>query len=251
METSASFNRIALGIICPMANEKDTAISFINQVLKVCNDYPFKSTRIYLVVDLASRDGTKNLLDGLSKDNNQVRVIFSPENKNVVDAYKKGYQAAIIDNADWILEIDAGFSHRPEDIPKFLDAMNSGDFDCVFGSRFHKNGRMISRSLKRSLLSHGGTYLVNALLGTKLSDMTSGFELFKRDALVQILAMNIVAHGPFFQTEIRTFAHKFRITEVPIVYNSMTGHNHPGAISDAFRNLKRLCLMKIKGELIW
>ena len=97
---------------------------------------------------------------------------------------------------DWILEMDAGFSHRPEQIPGFLACIPEG-FDCAFGSRFCEAGAY-RQSWKRRLMSQGGTWLSNAVLGTHLSDMTSGFELFSREALALVLEKGIHSWGPDF-----------------------------------------------------
>ena len=104
----------------------------------------------------------------------------------MVDAYLRGYREALAAECDWILEIDAGFSHQPDDIPQFFDKMDEG-YDCVFGSRFCNGGRIYDSSLKRNLISRGGTLLANLLLGTRLKDMTSGFEMFSRPALEGVL----------------------------------------------------------------
>ena len=69
-------------------------------------------------------------------------------------------------------------------------------------------------------MSKGGTILCKVLLGMKLSDMTSGFELFKQGVLEEILSIGILSKGPFYQTEIRTLAHDYNISEVPIFYNN-------------------------------
>jgi hypothetical protein len=94
-------------------------------------------------------------------------------------------------------EIDAGFSHQPSDIPRFFEKMREG-YDCVFGTRFAKGGRIEDSSFRRYLISWGGTLLSRLLLGTRLSDMTSGFELFRAPALASVVDL-IHSRGPFFQ----------------------------------------------------
>ena len=95
----------------------------------------------------------------------------------------------------------------------------------------------------------GAPGYVNLLLGTRLKDMTSGFELFNKKALSWILDQGIYSTGPFFQTEIRTFAHKLKIIEVPITFDSSTSHFHKNAIVDSFKNLKRLFVLRLKNGL--
>ena len=231
-----AYSDLNLAVVCPMANERSTVASFIQEVLTVCRSFGFKSIRFYSILDSVSKDGTKGIVEELSRTTNELRVVFAPENRNVVDAYKRGYREALQNGADWVLEIDAGFSHRPLDISKFFTAMKEGDYACVFASRFCEGGRFIGGGSRR-MVSFWGTQLINACLGTKLSDMTSGFELFQADALRAILEIGINSKGPFFQSEIRTHAHRFRIREVPIVYDGGTGHVHQKAIKDAFVNL--------------
>lgn len=234
-----SIDQIYLGIIIPMANENETAIVFVNDVLNICHRYNFKSIKMFTILDNASTDGTLAIMQKFSKFNSEVNVIFAPENKSVVDAYKRGYHEALNANCDWILEIDAGYSHQPSDITKFFETMVKG-YDCVFGSRFCKNGSFQEGHKIRYLISKGGTKLTNLLLGTKLSDMTGGFELFSHNALKVILDMGINSKGPFFQTEIRTHAHRFKIKEIPICYRSPSHNLRKAAIYDALHNLWRL-----------
>ena len=154
----------------------------------------------------------------------------------MVDAYLRGYREALANNSDWILEIDAGYSHQPADIPQFFEKMKDGYY-CVFGSRFCRGAKVTDKVLKRYLISRGGTLLTNFLLGTKLTDMTSGFELFSRDALNKILEKGIRSQGPYFQTEIRIHGHAFSITEVPIHYKAPSHNVGSKAVNDALSNL--------------
>ena len=139
----------------------------------------------------------------------------APENRCVVDAYIRGYREALASGAEWILEIDGGFSHDPGNIPQFFPYM-AQNYDCVFGSRFTNGGSITSRSLGRRVVSWGGTLLTNALIGTKLTDMTSGFEMFRRDVLQNVLDRGIHSQAHFFQTEIKVHCRNLKIAEVPI-----------------------------------
>ncbi|HYJ46296.1 MAG TPA: glycosyltransferase, partial [Pyrinomonadaceae bacterium] len=169
-------------------------------------------------------------------------------NRSVVDAYVRGYKEALAAGCDWILEIDAGFSHQPSDIPQFFASMLEG-YDCVFGSRFCKGGSVSDSSTKREIISRGGTLLANLMLGTKLKDMTSGFEMFTRSALSEILEKGIHSRGPFFQTEIKAYSRKWRITEVPIQYRAASHDINNTAIKDSFSNLWRLFRLRLQGQL--
>jgi len=243
------YSTIKLGIVCPMANERETAESFVCDVLEKCRKFDFKSVSFFVILDNASKDGTIDIIHNLSKQLYELNVIFAPENQCVVDAYIRGYREAINSACDWILEIDAGYSHQPSDIPKFFKKMIQ-DYDGVFGSRFCPGGKMTDCAKSRYITSLGGTILSNFLLGTKLSDMTSGFELFKRETLQKILTKGILSRGPFFQTEIRAYAHQFRITEVPIHYREASHNIGGAALRDAFSNLWRLFCVRFSKGLI-
>ncbi len=238
--------QIRLAIICPMANEKDSAEKLVDQVLTCCDG--FREVRFFAILDNACKDGTVDLLREKMQEQPNLCVVFAPENRCVVDAYLRGYREALDWNADWILEMDAGFSHQPEDIPKFIEEMQKGR-DCVFGTRFANGGTMGDSPLKRKIVSRGGTLLANTLLGTRLSDMTSGFEMFTRQALEAILARGIRSRAHFFQTEIKTYARKMNIAEVGIRYSAPSASVNQKVIGDAFSNLFRMFRMRITGKL--
>lgn len=222
-----------------MANERETAVPFVLEVLRACEPWGFKSVTFFAVLDSVSKDGTLELLRELGQERPGVRVVWAPENRCVVDAYLRGYREALAEGCDWILEIDAGYSHQPADASLFFEKMLEG-YDCVFGSRFCDGGRITESSLKRQVISRGGTLLTNLLLGTRLKDMTSGFELFSRGALQHALSRGIHSRGHFFQTEIKAHCHELRIAEVPIHYRAASASVNNNVLKDAFRNLWRL-----------
>lgn len=234
----AAFPDLFLGIVCPMANEAGTAVAFVRQVLARAAAVGYGRVRMFVILDRASTDDTRALLETETGLDPRLAVVWAPENRGVVDAYLRGYREALAAGCDWILEIDAGFSHSPDEIPRLCEA--SAGVDCVFGSRFGPGGRVEDAPLSRRLISRVGGRLANALLGTRLSDMTSGFQLFSRDALAAVLARGIRSRGPFFQTEIKAICHRFAIREVPISYRSPSHRVGWRALWDACLNLARL-----------
>ena len=230
-----------------MANEASTAVRFVDAVLSECEGHGFDSVTLFVVLDNVSRDDTRGLLETHRTLRPELSVIWAPETRGVADAYVRGYREALKTGCDWILEIDAGFSHEPADIGKFLEAMADGR-DCVFGSRFREGGRNFG-TLRRRGISRGGTALTNLLLGTKLTDMTSGFQLFTRATLETVLAKGIASKGPFFQTEIKTYCRDLRIAEIPIQYNA--GNHNVGrrAITESLVNLCHLFRRRLAGDL--
>ena len=243
---SAGFG-LRLGVVCPMANESATAVRFVDAVLSECERYGFDSVTLFVVLDNVSRDETRELLEAHGALHPELSVIWAPETRGVADAYIRGYREALEANCDWVLEIDGGFSHEPADIGKFFEAM-ADDHDCVFGSRFREGGRNLG-TLKRRVISRGGTALTNLLLGTKLTDMTSGFQLFTRATLEMVLAKGISSKGPFFQTEMRTHCRNLRIVEIPIQYNAGSHSVGRRAIAESFVNLFQLFRRRLFGDL--
>jgi len=239
-------SQINLGIVCPMANEKQTAVEFIKAVLDRCTG--LKSVRFFAIFDNACRDGTFDLLKALPDKPAELQLIWSPENTCVVDAYIRGYTEALAGACDWILEIDAGFSHQPRQIPQFLEKAAAG-YDCVFANRFCRQGKFTDAPLSRRFISRAGSILANLLLGTKLKDMTSGFELFTKDALEMILERPIRSRGHFFQTEIKAYCRNLNIAEVPIHYRSPSQGVNSTILADAFVNLFVLFIKRLKGRL--
>lgn len=240
------FSNIRLGIVCPMANESSTAVEFVNAVLEQCKG--FKSVMFFVVFDNACKDGTFDLLKNQQNKLPELKIIWAPEDKCVVDAYIRGYREAISADCEWILEIDASFSHHPTQIPQFFDKMAEG-YDCVFGSRFCKGGKFTEAPWSRYFISYAGSILTNLLLGTKLKDMTSGFEMFTNAALREVMEKGIQSRGHFFQTEIKTYCRNMRIVEVPIHYRAPSQNVNFAVIIDAFSNLFRLFKRRLTGNL--
>jgi dolichol-phosphate mannosyltransferase len=246
MTPARNLSDLSLAIVCPMANEGERSVDFVNAVLAQCSE--FRSRKFLVVLDRANKDNTLDLMREHATTTPDLVVVWAPENRGPVDAYVRGYREALALNPDWILEIDAGFSHQPSDIPVLFRKMQEG-YDCVFGSRFTEGGSISDSSRKRYWISWGGTLLTNVLLGTKLRDMTSGFQLFTRDALQMIVDRGIHSRGPFFQTEMKTYARKMKIAEAPIQYRAASHNVGNKQIKDAFSNLWRLFTMRLAGRV--
>ena len=95
---------------------------------------------MFVVLDRVSTDGTLALMREYARQEPRLRVIWAPENRCVVDAYIAGYRAALATGYEWILEIDAGFSHQPSDLPKFIEAMGP-DVQCVSAAALPRAAR--------------------------------------------------------------------------------------------------------------
>src|SRR5260370_9055580 len=123
MRAPAQLSGISLGIVCPMANEESSAAAFVTEVLEKCLQEGFKSVTFFAILDRKSTDQTRNILDNLATRQTDLRVVWAPQNQCVVDAYVVGYRAALAGGCDWVLEIDAGFSHLPSAISQVFPPM--------------------------------------------------------------------------------------------------------------------------------
>jgi dolichol-phosphate mannosyltransferase len=231
-----------LGVVTPLANEEQTVDCFLGRVLRQLDP----ADLVFCVLDRASRDGTRGRVEAQSAADPRIRAIWAPENRCVVDAYFRGYREALAAGCRWILEMDGGLSHLPEQIPRFVGTMEAG-VDYAPGSRFIPGGSFSGR-WSRLLLSKGGTLLTNVLLGTRMRDMTSGFECFSRSAMQFVVNNGVESRGHFFQTEIRWMLYDWSWREVPIDYCCPSKSVGSRQIQESFRILwKMLKTKRAKG----
>jgi len=221
-------------VIVPLANESQDFHAFTG-MLKQALDY-LQSGQVYLVIDQVSNDDTLELAEKLSAGDERFTVVWAPENRNVVDAYLRGLKAAYDSGHELILEMDAGMSHDPRAIPMFLRVLNEGN-ECAFGSRFTNGGSMADSHLSRKFLSKSGTILSNLLLGTRMFDMTSGFQGFHREVLGRLLNHPLRSKAHFYQTEVRYLLRNTRFMEVPIHYRAPSASVSRRAILNSLSTL--------------
>jgi len=221
-------------VIIPFANESPTFMPFTEELEKVLTK--LNSGKVYLIVDNASKDNTITLCRQLSAIDSRFITLYEPKNKNVVDAYLRGFAEACKNKPDYIIEMDAGLSHDPAALPLFLDKLDKG-YDCVFGSRFIKGGSITDVSNKRLLLSKAGTFLSNLLLGTSLHDMTSGYQGFRLEIAEKIVRYPLRSKAHFYQTEIRYLLRNKWQAEIPISYKSPSPSVSLKAISNSIFTL--------------
>ena len=221
-------------VVVPMANEEKEFDLFTSALTRVLDK--LESGTIYIVIDNVSTDKTLDLSRQLSARDPRFVTVWAPENRNVVDAYLRGYREAYDNHHEIIIEMDAGMSHDPRALPMFIRVLNEGN-ECAFGSRYINGGSMTDSPLKRRILSRGGTVLANLLLGTKLYDMTSGYQGFHASVVGKILNHRLLATAHFFQTEIRYLLSRHRIAEVPIHYKAPSPSVSNNAVKNALQVL--------------
>jgi len=171
-----------------------------------------------LVVDDGSPDGTGDLADALARETPRLRVLHRTEKLGLGTAYAAGFRYALAQGYGRVVEMDADFSHRPEDLPALLAAAETAD--VVIGSRNIPGGRAIGWSPLRHIISKGGSLYARLVLGLPMRDCTSGFKCFRRSALEILDLDEIRSNGYAFQVEVNyacTVA-GLRCAEVPIVF---------------------------------
>ncbi|MBR6159022.1 MAG: glycosyltransferase [Lachnospiraceae bacterium] len=199
-------------IVMPVANEEATMGRVIDEILAL----PYDNLYLYPVIDSYSKDRTEEIIRSY-ESTGKVKCIFYKESRGVISCYLEGYRRALEDGAECVLEMDGGGSHQPDEIPQFIEKLEEG-YDCVWGSRFTAGGVMSHQPLYRKILSSGGTILANIVLGTKLKDMTSGFEGFQAHVLKSMNFDRFLSTGHMYQTEMRYYCRKLNCIEVPIHY---------------------------------
>ena len=221
-------------VVVPMANEEPDFAPFVEALTAQLD--ALGSGKVYFVVDNVSKDRTLELCRKLSAQDARFVTIWAPENRNVVDAYIRGYREAHANGHAIIIEMDAGLSHDPRAIPMFLRVLNEGN-ECAFGSRFINGGSITESNYKRTLLSKVGTILSNVLLGTRMYDTTSGYQGFHRAIVGRFLAYPLRSQAHFNQTELRYLLRRSRFAEIPIHYKAPSPRVSQRAIGDSIKVL--------------
>ena len=221
-------------IVMPVANEESTMGRMIEEILAI----PYEELYLYPVIDSYSKDRTEEIIRSY-ENTGKVKCIFYNESRGVISCYLEGYRRALEDGAECVLEMDGGGSHQPDEIPQFLEKLNEG-YDCVWGSRFTQGGGMSHQPLYRKILSSGGTILANLVLGTRLKDMTSGFEGFQAQVLKSMNLDKFLSTGHMYQTEMRYYCRKLNCIEVPIHYIGGDSSLKFSSVTEALRILFKL-----------
>lgn len=232
-------------VVIPMANEEkdlDPFVSLLKEVLKKLG-----SGKVYFVVDKVSKDQTLALCQAISNLDERFETIWCPENRNVVDAYLNGYRTALAFGHTFIIEMDAGLSHDPRALPMFLRVLNEGN-ECAFGSRFINGGSMADSAFKRWFLSRFGTLLANFFLGTRLKDMTSGYQGFHKDIVKLFVHYPFKSTGHFYQTELRYLLRNKRFMEVPIHYRAPSPNVNKNSIKNSRNALLHYTFNRLFGR---
>jgi len=172
-----------------------------------------------VVVDDNSPDGTGRIADELAQELEDVEVLHRPGKLGLGRAYLAGFEHALANGAELVLEMDSDFSHDPADLPRLIHAAEDGA-DLVLGSRYVAGGSVTDWGLLRRLVSRGGSWYARVVLGVKVRDLTGGFKCFGRHVLESLDLDGVHADGYGFQIELtyRAIKSGFRVVEIPIVF---------------------------------
>lgn len=199
-------------VVTPTYNEIENIEPFIKSVLRVNPDVDM------LIVDDSSPDGTGQKVSELMKSLSQLHLLTRAKKEGLGRAYIAGFQWALERKYDVIVEMDADFSHRPEDLKNHLEKIKSYDF--VVGSRWVPGGGTVNWGLGRQMISKGGSFYSRLILGYPVRDWTGGFNLWKKEVLEKIVLDDIQSEGYSFQIELKYRALKkgFKMLENPIIF---------------------------------
>jgi dolichol-phosphate mannosyltransferase len=203
-------------LIVPTYNEADNLERIVRAALpRLAEAAP--EHRV-LVVDDGSPDGTGEIADRLAREHAEVDVLHRTAKEGLGRAYLAGFEHALANGAELLIEMDADFSHDPADLPRLIRTADHADL--VLGSRYVAGGGVENWGLVRRSLSRGGSLYARVILGVPIRDLTGGFKCFRRATLEGIGYRDTHTDGYGFQIELTYRAYKagYRVEEIPIVF---------------------------------
>jgi len=202
-------------VIIPTYNEKENVAQIIEAVLALPHTFHI------LIVDDNSPDGTGAIVQEIQKQKGEkVHLLTRADKQGLGKAYIAGFKWAISRDYTYIYEMDADFSHDPQNLLDLRNACSEGGADMSIGSRYIRGGSVVNWDWYRLFLSYGGSMYVRLITGMKVMDPTAGFVCYHRKVLETIDLDNIKFVGYAFQIEMKYNAHKlgFKLSEVPITF---------------------------------
>lgn len=199
-------------VVIPTYNEVENIAQLVPAVL---SKYPELNI---LVVDDNSPDGTGSLVKEMMNKEPRLNLLSRPGKQGLGRAYLAGFHWGIANGYDVLIEMDADFSHRPEDLKGLLDQITTHDF--VVGSRYVEGGSTVNWGLLRKIISRGGSLYSRIILGYPLRDWTGGFNAYRKQVLEKIKLEEVKSEGYSFQIELKYKALKngFKGVETPIIF---------------------------------
>ncbi|PIQ10040.1 MAG: dolichyl-phosphate beta-D-mannosyltransferase [Ignavibacteriales bacterium CG18_big_fil_WC_8_21_14_2_50_31_20] len=199
-------------VVIPTYNECENIEKMIHRLIEL---YP--NIHI-LVVDDNSPDGTGKYVEDKSKEDDRIHVIHRAGKLGLGTAYVAGFKYVLERDYDYVVQMDADFSHDPKDVGRLLEAIEENDL--VIGSRYIQGVNVINWPMSRLLLSYFASIYTRVITGMPVMDATGGFKCFKREVLEKLNLDKVKSNGYSFQIEMnfKTYKMNFRIKEIPIVF---------------------------------
>jgi len=202
-------------VIIPTYNEKENISKIIEKVLSLEGDFNV------LIIDDNSPDGTASIIKELANKHKDRLFIKERAGKlGLGTAYIEGFNWALENEYEYIFEMDADFSHNPDDLIRMYENCANDGFDLCVGSRYVKGGKVVNWPLGRIMISKGASFYVRLVTWMPVGDTTAGFVCYKRKVLEAIDLNNITFIGYAFQIEMKfaTWKLGFKIKEIPITF---------------------------------
>ena len=237
-------------VIIPTYNEKENIENIIRAVFALPKPFHI------LIIDDGSPDGTASIVRGLMQDEFSDRL-FMVERQGKLGlgtAYICGFKWALEHGYDFVFEMDADFSHNPEDLPRLYQACADEGFDVAVGSRYVSGVNVVNWPMGRVLMSYYASRYVQFVTGIPVRDTTAGFKCYRRRVLETVDLDAIRFKGYAFQIEMKFTAYKlgFKIKEVPVIFVNRregTSKMSGGIFGEALFGVMRLRWAAITGKI--
>lgn len=232
-------------VIIPTYNERENIENIIRKVFSLDGGYDI------LIIDDGSPDGTAAIVKRLQQEfPERLHMIERPGKLGLGTAYITGFKWSIDKGYDYTFEMDADFSHNPEDLPRLYQACKDGA-DLAIGSRYCEGISVINWPIGRIIMSYYASVYVRTVLGMKVYDCTAGFKCYSNKVLRTIDLDKVEMKGYGFQIEMKYTTYKlgFKITEVPIIFvnrKAGTSKMSGGIFGEAFWGVIKLRFRKLK-----
>lgn len=232
-------------VIIPTYNERENIENIIRKVFSLEGGYDI------LIIDDGSPDGTAAIVKRLQQEfPERLHMIERPGKLGLGTAYITGFKWSIDKGYDYTFEMDADFSHNPEDLPRLYQACKDGA-DLAVGSRYCDGISVINWPIGRIIMSYYASVYVRTILGMKVYDCTAGFKCYSNKVLKTIDLDKVEMKGYGFQIEMKYTTYKlgFKITEVPIIFvnrKAGTSKMSGGIFGEAFWGVIKLRFRKLK-----
>ncbi|MEM6844717.1 MAG: polyprenol monophosphomannose synthase [Bacteroidota bacterium] len=206
-------------VIVPTYNEKENIQLLLNSILLLRINFDV------LVVDDGSPDGTADLVRDLQpKYEGQIHLIEREGKLGLGTAYLRGFQFALENGYTYVFEMDADFSHNPQDLEQLYYACKKEGYDLAIGSRYVTGVNVVNWPIRRVLVSYFASQYVKFITGMPINDATAGFKCYHRSVLETIRLNNLQFVGYAFQISMKfnAWMYGFKIKEVPIIFTDRT-----------------------------